>query len=492
MIAPAAPSLPNAPLSREAAMAAAAAGALALALGLALAIGLWMPGVGYDDGYFSGPAIRFALTGEMRSFLLDDDAVLAGNGPPFWYPPLFFYAFGAWLMAFGCSTASALSFCAATAAAAASGMSLALARFACSPRWCFAGALIGWSTFYTAAAYSFRPEQLALALLLMGLPLIPSCSRVLQCLGFVLGGLGLIVAPRVAGWGVVFGLLFVVAARGDKRALARSIVIGAAIVALVFAASVRFDVAGFLRAFSAHAGMRWPPLDAALWNFGNFLTTGFGKLTWSGMLLVLVAGTAASLALGRARAVAPLVATFCAALLLALLTGGYGVVIFIYLTALALWGMPGALPPSRPMRGAVLAVCVVLAGLPLAVTAALFAIGRHQSPEMWAGYRAIAAAVEAKAWRTVWIDHFSLRYVFDMRPPPTARAFESHGTRLANEGRPRDADTVFVVSQTVLHAGAPARFADQTPIRAFGRSFMIYARPQIHLITQDSVLSAPR
>src|SRR5262249_44767339 len=198
--------LPNVAFKKEAIENAIIAGLVALMLGLAMAVFLWMPSSFYDDGFFSGPAIRFAQTGEMKTFLFYTNIYIADL--PFWYPPIYFYVLGYWFTAFGCSTVSALCFYAAIAALCCIGVSLSLSRLGCSPFWCFASALFSWTVFYAGSYSGLRPEPLAWALLLIGLAFIPSRVGTLQCAGFVLGGLAIIASPRVAGWAVAFGLFF--------------------------------------------------------------------------------------------------------------------------------------------------------------------------------------------------------------------------------------------------------------------------------------------
>jgi hypothetical protein len=483
---------PNVALDAAAIKTAAIVAFVTLVLGLAMAIGLWMPGALYDDAYFSGPAIWFATTGEMKNFLLDMDAIPKISDLPLFYTPIYFYVLGYWFALFGCSTVSALCFYATLAAASSAGVSLSLSRLGCSPLWCLGSAMISWTTFYAATVYGLRPEPLALAFLLVGLPLIPSSRSLLQCTGFLLSGLGCITAPRVAGWAVAFGGLFVIGPLDRPRTVARNAVIGGGLALLLLVWSIRLELTAFYKTFTATAALRSPSIQSSFEIVLDFMTNGFGKLNWLGVTVVLALGAIASLLLGSWRATCPLLSTFGLGCFFALLTGGYATVIFIYIVAMGLWGMLRTVPNATYLRQMMLATCAILAGIPLIIVSASFFKARYQDPELWVDYRKIESAVSNHQWREVWIDHFSLRYVFDMKPPLTARLANSHLAELAKDQVPQDPETSFVLSEAILQKAAPTKFPDQPGIRVFGRVFKIYARPQIHLITHEGVIISTR
>ena len=463
-----------------------------LVLGLAMAIGLWMLGPFYDDAYFSGPAIRFATTGEMKNFLLDMDAIPKISDLPLFYTPIYFYALGYWFALFGCSTVAALCFYAILAAASSVGVSLSLSRLGCAPHWCLGSALISWTSFYAATVYGLRPEPLALAFLLVGLPLIPSSFSLLQCAGFFLTGLACIAAPRVAGWAVAFGGLFLVGALDRVRITARNAVIGGGLALLLLILSVRLEFSAFYKTFTAHAALRTPSIQSSLAIVLDFMTNGFGKFNWLGVTVVLVSGAVAGLVVGRWRAIYPLLITFGLGYFFALLTGGYAEVIFIYIVALGLWGILGQVPKAPYLPAIMLTACAILAGIPLVIVSLSFFKAKYQSPELWADYRKIESAVNSRQWREVWIDHFSLRYVFDMRPPLIARLANSRLTALAKDPVPKDSETSSVLSEAILHKAAPDLFPDEPGIRVLGRVFKINARPQIHFITHEGIIISTR
>ena len=461
-------------------------------LGLALAIGLWMPGAVHTDPFFIGPAIHFATTGEMKNFLFDWDVLPKISDRPFWYTPINFYALGYWLTAFGCSTVSALCFYATAAAASSVGVSLTLSRLGCSSLWCFGSAIVSWTSFYAATRYGLRPEPLALAFLLIGLPLIPSSLNVPQCTGFFLIGLGVITAPRLTGWAVAFAGLFVIGVLDRFRTVARNAVIGGILALLLFSLSIGFEFAAFYKVFSAHAALRIQPLNSAQRIILDSMISGFGKFNWLGIGIVMLLGAAASLLLGYWRSVGPLLITFVLGYIFSLFTGGYRTVLFIYVAAMGVWGMSGPVPSAALLRRLMLAICVVLAGIPLLVVSASFYKGGYQSPELWVNYRNIESEVRNHQWREIWLDTFSLRYVFDMKPPQTARSTAAMPLRLpklAYDQVPRDPDISFVVSQRLLHALMPDKFRDRSAVRVFGRGFYIDAQPEIYFISRDRVMT---
>ncbi|MBI2716846.1 MAG: hypothetical protein HYX37_20720 [Rhizobiales bacterium] len=483
---------PNIALDAAAIRTAAIVALVTFALGLALAIGLWMPGAVHTDPFFIGPAIRFATTGEMKNFLFDWDALPNIGDRPFWYTPINFYALGYWLTAFGCSTVSVLCFYATAAAVSSAGVSLMLSRLGCSPLWCFGGAIVSWTSFYAATRYGLRPEPLALAFFFIGLPLIPSSRNVLQCTGFFLIGLGVITAPRLTGWAVAFAGLFVIGVLDRVRTVARNVAVGGVLALLLFSLSIGFEFAAFYEVFSAHAALRTrPPYNSQMLLMAS-MTSGFGKFNWLGVGIVLLLGAAASLLLGYWRSVGPLLITFVLGYILSLFTGGYGTVLFIYVAAMGVWGMSGPAPSAAPWRRLMLAICVVLVGAPLIVVATSYFQAAYRSPELWANYRNIESEVRSHQWREVWLDTFSLRYVFDMKPPDTARSTAAMPLRLpklAYEQVPSDPDISFVVSQRLLHALMPDKFPDRPAVRVFGREFYINARPEIYFISRDRVIT---
>ena len=483
---------PNIALDAAAIRTAALVALVTLALGLALAIGLWMPGAVYTDPFFIGPAIRFATTGEMKNFLFDWNGLPNISERPLWYTPINFYALGYWLTAFGCSTVSALCYFATAAAASSAGVSLTLSRLGCSPLWCFGGAIVSWTSFYAATRYGMRPEPLALAFLLIGLPLIPSSRNVLQCAGFLLIGLGVITAPRLTGWAVAFAGLFVIGVLDRVRTVARNAMIGGGLALLLFSLSIGFEFAAFYEVFSAQAALRTRSPYSSQMVLMGLMTGGFGKFNWLGVGIVLLLGAAASLWFGYWRSLGPLLITFVVGYIFSLFTGGYATVLFIYLAAMAVWGMSGPVPRAAPWRRLMLAICAVLVGIPLAVVSAGFFKSGYRSPELWASYRNIESEVRNHQWREIWLDTFSLRYVFDMKPPRTARSSAVMPLpKLAYEQMPRDPAISFVVSQRLLHVLVPDKFPDRSAVRVFGREFYINARPEIYFMSRDRVITPP-
>jgi hypothetical protein len=328
--------------------------------------------------------------------------------------------------------------------------------------------------------------------LLVGLPLIPSSFSLLQSTGFFLTGLGCITAPRVAGWAAAFAGLFLVGALDRFRITARNAVIGGGLALLLLILSIRLEFSAFYKTFTATAALRTPSIQSSLAIVMDSMTNGFGKFNWLGVTVVLASGAVAGLVVGSWRAVYPLLITFALGYFFALLTGGYGTVIFVYVVALGLWGILGQVPKVSYLPAIMLTACAILAGIPLVIISLSFFKTKYQSPELWADYRTIESAVSSRQWREVRIDHFSLRYIFDMRPPLVARLANSHLTALANDPVPRDSETSSVLSEAILHKAAPDRFADEPGIRVLGRAFKINARPQIHLITHEGIIISTR
>jgi hypothetical protein len=272
---------------------------------------------------------------------------------------------------------------------------------------------------------------------------------VLQCTGFFLIGLGVITAPRLTGWAVAFAGLFVIGVLDRVRTVARNVVIGGVLALLLFSLSIGFEFAAFYEVFSVHAALRTRSVHNSQALLMASMTGGFGKFNWLGVGIVLLLGAAASLLLGYWRSVGPLLIAFVAGYVLSLYTGGYGTVLFIYVVAMAVWGMSVPVPRAALWRRLMLAICVVLVGAPLIVVATSYFQAAYRSPELWANYRNIESEVRRHQWREVWLDTFSLRYVFDMKPPDT----------------------------------------DRPAVRVFGREFYINARPEIYFISRDRVIT---
>jgi hypothetical protein len=127
-------------------------------------------------------------------------------------------------------------------------------------------------------------------------------------------------------------------------------------------------------------------------------------------------------------------------------------------------------------------------GIPLAIIAIGFFSIQHQHPEQWSGYRKIESAVSDHQWQNVWIDSFSLRYIFDMRPPLTAKS-NLPSFELKRELARRDPDTIFLLSAQTLHLIDPVKFSGQPGVRVFGKMFSMNADPAIRLISSDRQIS---
>lgn len=482
---------PNFSLSRAALKTACTVALLTLFLGLVLAVVFWMPGAMYDDTFFSGPAIQFARTGQMTSFLFDWDPLQHYTDRPFWYPPIFFYVFGSWLRLFGCSTASALCFYATLAAVSSAGFSLMLSRFDCPPYWCFASSIISWTTFYSATLYGLRPEPLALAFLFMGLPLIASCRTLLQCAGFCFSGLAIFTAPRTGAWVLAFGGLAVIGALSSRHTVrqmllvSRNAIIGVLGGFLIFLFSIDFNWSAFSQKFFATLALKSPSFASGFELGLHFFVNGFAKLNWLGVLTLLLSGVIASVATGPRLAILPLTLTYLLGIILALGTGAIGTVIFLYLATLGIWGIQCSSSSLAIARRLIIIACALFAFIPLIINAAAFYESRFNEPDKWTHYRKIAAEVESRSWREVWIDHFSLRYVFDFKPPSSARAATLHLRELAENPVPQDNQTSYVLSRSVLFEAAPGKFTDQPGMKIMGRTFLIRSGPEIVLITKE-------
>jgi hypothetical protein len=412
----------NHDLNSKAIIVAAIACLVALVLGIAMAVVLWLPAAYFDDQAFCGPAIYFAATGEMKSFLFDFGWAAKITDKPFWYTPIHFYALGYWLKIFGISTASALCYYATAAAVSAAGVSLMLARFGCTPLWCLGGALLSWTTFYSAMQYSLRPEPLGLAFLLIGLPLIPSSRCVLQSVSFFLVSLAVITAPRLAVWAAPFMVLFALPILSDLRSVARNATIGLALALIVFSISIGFDFKSFFDVFLHHAVLRTHRLLIAHKIFIRLMTTGWAKVTWLGVLVVLMIGALASWCFGYWRVAWPLLLAFACGFFVSNVNGAEAsaTVLFIYIVAMAVWGGPQSGPNSFSLRIAAFSAAGLCAGIPLIAISTMFFNARYNDPDLWAGYRAIRKIVKAERPPSIMIDEASLRFVFDMDPPLTA------------------------------------------------------------------------
>lgn len=500
---------PNHVLDNCAIKTASIAGLVALLLGLVLAVALWLPVTFVDDTVFSGPAIKFAKTGHLTSFLLDVRQLeeLQSTSKPFWYPPIFFYALGWWLTAFGCSTSSALCFFATLAAVTTFGFSLTLSRFGCAPYWCLGSALVAWTTFYAATTYGLRPEPLGLALLFVGLALIPSSRNFSQLAGFFFCALSILTAPRLAPWVAAYGGLATVAilTRQDvSRAapwllLSCSAIVGVGCAALVFLISIDFDWPAFSNVFFSHLALRTPTFSDGWFVVSLFITQGFGPLNWFGVLVVLLSGCLIATVFGFWKDITPLVLTSSLGAVIALRSGGceYGLAaIFLYLTTLGLWGL---VPSSRRInrwRNCAFAASVLLAGVPLLVTSAAFFKSGYFQRESWASYREIKQVVAARSWAAVWIDEFTLRYVFDFDPPLSAHGSFFNPTLLHDSYPPKDEETIYVLSQQELvrmgmfsdligRSDRADRFAGTV---LSGWRLFVGSEPQIALITHHGIV----
>lgn len=485
---------PIARLDRRAVMTATAVGLVTLALGLAMAIGLRMPGAGDSDVFFVGPAVRFATTGEMKTFLLEWKALPSITEEPFWYVPIYFYALGYWFAVFGISTVSALCFYATLAAASSTGISLMLWRFDCPPRWCFASSLLCWTSFYASARFGFRPESLALAFLLAGLPLLPSSRAIGQSAGFLLVALAMITAPRMTGWCVSWAGLFAAMPILDgNRAIWRNAALGGAVAFALFAFSIHFAFATFYSLFSAHADIRVPSvfehiLHRPKWSFGNVFYGGdFARYNREGIAFVAGLAAIASIPLAYWRTATPLLVTSVIGYFLSVVTGDSRTIIFIYVAALGLWGITHRVRSAAVYRRLALAACIVLCGVPFLVTSLCYFKAVYRSPEIWADYQKIRDALSAEQCREMWIDSLALRYIFDMNPPTTARA--SLNQSLRDEMRTiSDPHFCYLYSASNLRDLVPGMVPAFQGRKIFERTFYVEAAPPIYLVTHKGVL----
>jgi hypothetical protein len=286
-----------------------------------------------------------------------------------------------------------------------------------------------WATFILG--YGLRADALGLGLVGAGHLLLARHNEVARMAGLWLSGLGvaahpfaLAVAVPVVGAHLVIAIRRAPAGQRGRLALiaAATALGGAALVALLGAWIVDGEVSEFLHVFREHRAMALPGA-AQRWDFfsSQFL---LGKEAWRRLpfvvLALLILGTTA----WRSPTKSPLRWVLAALLVF----GGIGFCLYAqYLARYLSFALFLALPlvtVDEKNAGHRLTGALVAAVLLLATPTDVIALVARSLPPPPARIAALRETIASAPHTHIVLDEFSMRYLYDFRPPAHARDWQ--------------------------------------------------------------------